>query len=532
MRTSGSGKTRTLIELLCKKYGFYFTGLIKENPSSGDLSIMIDHLLPRLRDSLTHNDAYAMRYSKSFSDSFFDLNIFEEMILKFRTVPEHFLNDQIRILIHKILCIVNQKRLSIILDEAQELIDQFYNKFSSTTNKDKSRPLYSVIIRVFTILGICVIPSETGLTMKSVLNITGSHVMKGATWNHENLIVIKNRLDLTDRLRNFLSKFGFPFDDHQDIMQWFVGRVRFATTFVEEWLNNNFSIDALFKKFKEEYTDPVSNKSIMEGACESDIISLLERAVLKIWYNGINAIIIKEEIALELFEYGIALLHKSNFSKLQISISEPLVIESALRYFKKYKDISSYILDQMANMDFSPSNMGILWENLIPNAIMMLFQNEDLHDIFKKPLPYKNCKILEPSNGKLCVLAMHSIFDYNLSNFLENPVSSFFYPENTAGPDVITVVCPVDSDKKYLVLIQAKFREKNGDDVLLTTDPKKFYHTRPKKKGGKDKLLNGLIYKESYDKVTKLIDENYDGIFRIFISYPATMKLQEEKKVE
>ena len=43
--TSGSGKTRTLIELLCKKYGFYFTGLTKENPGSGDLSMMIDHLL-------------------------------------------------------------------------------------------------------------------------------------------------------------------------------------------------------------------------------------------------------------------------------------------------------------------------------------------------------------------------------------------------------------------------------------------------------------------------------------------------------
>jgi len=81
-------------------------------------------------------------------------------------------------------------------------------------------------------LGICVIPSGTGLTMKLVLDITGSHVIKGATWNHEDLIVIKNGINSTDRLRNFLSKFGFPFDDHHDIMQWFVGQVRFTTTFV------------------------------------------------------------------------------------------------------------------------------------------------------------------------------------------------------------------------------------------------------------------------------------------------------------
>ncbi|GBC03986.1 hypothetical protein RclHR1_05440004 [Rhizophagus clarus] len=50
--TSGSGKTRTLIELLCKKYGFYFTGLTKGNPDSDDRSMMIDHLLPRFISSL------------------------------------------------------------------------------------------------------------------------------------------------------------------------------------------------------------------------------------------------------------------------------------------------------------------------------------------------------------------------------------------------------------------------------------------------------------------------------------------------
>ncbi len=57
---------------------------------------------------------------------------------------------------------------------------------------------------------------------------------------------------------------------------------------------------------------------------------MLKQIVLKIWYNNINAIIIKEEIALKLFEYGIALLHKNDFSKLQISISELLIIESVL----------------------------------------------------------------------------------------------------------------------------------------------------------------------------------------------------------
>ncbi len=90
------------------------------------------------------------------------------------------------------------------------------------------------------ILSIYVIPLGTGLTMN-----------------------IKNGFNSTNKLRNFLSKFGFLFNNHYDIMQWFVGWVRFTITFVEEWLNNNCDIDVLFKKFKEDYTDPVSNKSII-----------------------------------------------------------------------------------------------------------------------------------------------------------------------------------------------------------------------------------------------------------------------------
>ncbi|CAB5365005.1 unnamed protein product [Rhizophagus irregularis] len=547
--TSGSGKTRTLIELLCKKYGIYFTGLVKENPGSGDLRMMIDHIFPRLKESLPKNDLYATRYSKCLLFAriytlnyilenygkinpcnwailqlcptvFFDYDIFEEITSEFRKISEQYLDENLRKLIRNISLLVNQKRLPVILDEAQELIDRFQNKFTSTTDKDKSRPLYSLVIRAFTISGICVIPSGTGLTMKSVLDITGSHAMKGATWNNEDLIVIKNEFGSTKMLRNFLSKFGFPFDDHQDIMRWFVGRVRFATTFVEEWLNNNYGIDELFAKFKGYYTDPDSNKSIMvkivnrtnndtirqgirnnlkEGESEVDILSLLERAVIKNWFDGLNSIIVEKESALELFEYGVALLHREKDSKLQIIISEPLVID-----------------------------MGILWELLIPNAIIKLFQDEGVRDIFKNPLPYNDWKIYEPPNGSLSVLATRSTSDYTLPNFLENPVSPFFYPENVAGPDVVTVMCPVDSDKKYLVLIQAKFRLKNKGDVLLTTDPKKFYHTRSEKKGVEAKLLNGKVYEISYDKVTKLIKKNYDGIFRIFISYPAEVTLKEE----
>ncbi|CAG8749792.1 33983_t:CDS:2 [Gigaspora margarita] len=575
MGTSGSGKTRTLIEFLCKKYGFYFIGTTMGNPGSNDLHNMVQYMSSKLtRTSSTDNDAYALRFCKCmllariyllnyifekykkisaynwtflqlFPTYFFeDVDIFDELTFEFRKTSEDFLDDSIQSLILKIRKFTNQIRLPIILDEAQVIIDQFEDKFTSSTNSEVTRPLYSIVIRAFTMRHVCVIPSGTGLTMKSVINLTGSGVVKGRNWNNQ-MVIIKNGFDSIDKVRNFLSKFGFPCDDHQNILQWLVGRVRFTASFAEEWLSTDCSISELFDWFKRKYTDPNSDKSIMikiikrtdnesvrkrireslleEGASDFDIISLLERIVAKIWYTGCSSILAQES-ALTLFEYGIALLERSSFGDLQICVYEPLVIYSALEYFQKYKDLSFHILDIMSEVSYSPSSMGILWESLIPDAITKLFQN-NAH-VFKRPLPYKDWEIYQPPNSKPCVLAMRNSSNYNLPDFLENPIAPFFYPENTAGPDVVTVVCPVNSDKKYLVLTQAKLREKNEGDVLLTTDPRKFYHTRSK--NTEDKLLKGKIYEESYNKVSKLIDEKYDGVFRVFISYPATVKLKEE----
>jgi len=116
-------------------------------------------------------------------------------------------------------------------------------------------------------------------------------------------------------------------------------------------------------------------------------------------------------------------------------------------------------------VDFSLSSMGILWENLISDAITKLFQNDDVHNIFKKLLLYSNWKIYELSNSKPCVLATHSTSDYNLSNFLKNLIFPFFYLKNTAGSDVVTVVCPVNSNKKYIVIYFIY-----TDNIILITE--------------------------------------------------------------
>ncbi|CAB4485283.1 unnamed protein product [Rhizophagus irregularis] len=89
---SGSGKTRTLIELLCKKYGFYFTGLTKDDLGSCDLSMMIEHLLSRLKNPLIHNGFYTMRYSKCLLFAqIYTLNLYIEKLRKNKSIQLGYL---------------------------------------------------------------------------------------------------------------------------------------------------------------------------------------------------------------------------------------------------------------------------------------------------------------------------------------------------------------------------------------------------------------------------------------------------------
>ncbi|CAG8747704.1 464_t:CDS:2, partial [Racocetra fulgida] len=139
---------------------------------------------------------------------------------------------------------------------------------------------------------LCVIPLGTGLTMKSALDHTGSHIMKE-------------------------------------------GRARFSTSFIEEWLSSTYDMATIFERFKKRYTDPNHNESIMvriiqrtnsefvrkgvgntllkNGSGDIDMISLLERIVLKTLYTG-SKITLVQKSTLELFECGVALLERDDKS--------------------------------------------------------------------------------------------------------------------------------------------------------------------------------------------------------------------------
>ena len=79
----------------------------------------------------------------------------------------------------------------MILDEANELLKNPIKRFTSSDKKNEaSRLLYTIIIWTYTFfLALCILPSGTGLSIKSAKMYTGSHLIKGDI-KKEGLIII------------------------------------------------------------------------------------------------------------------------------------------------------------------------------------------------------------------------------------------------------------------------------------------------------------------------------------------------------
>ena len=243
--------------------------------------------------------------------------------------------------------------------------------------------------------------------MKSARIYTGSHLFKGGIIN-DDLIIINYGFNSVSEVKRYLSEYGIPIA-HKEVMIWLIGCARIATTFLEEWLACGEDVDSLFQAFKERYTKSRGEGSIIFESLERfqghrvrelnglDVLELLERAVLKHWYTGLPVTFISEE-TLELFELGVARLDRVGYvsNNLRAEVNEPLVVASAIAFFKSRKDIALYILDKMADMDYNSSAMGYLWEHLIPEAVEKLFSNKNLHHLFNKKLPTQDWQIKPP----------------------------------------------------------------------------------------------------------------------------------------
>ncbi|OZJ01797.1 hypothetical protein BZG36_05534 [Bifiguratus adelaidae] len=143
----------------------------------------------------------------------------------------------------------------------------------------------------------------------------------------------------------------------------------------------------------------------------------------------------------------------------------------------------------MAELSHQPTTRGKLYEEFLPSRLPKLLQHRTA---FSPPLPYSEWVEYRPEIGvKMCL----GTPEFELSDFLENPTSTYSLPTNQAGPDLVGLFSPSRrTNLRYVV-----------------TNPSKFFTVR-----STGDVLEG--YQDHYSRVQKALG-NFDGFFRVVVAF-------------
>ncbi|GBC03588.1 hypothetical protein RclHR1_00520040 [Rhizophagus clarus] len=223
MGTSGSGKTRSLYELLCRTYGIYFTlntgnGSKNNNLGSRDMDVTINDLGFKLvPNKLQENSNIALRYTRAMllgrlfiltkllefhrNNNFinftpkqwllmqlFPLQIYEKddfwcyVARDFRNLDPERHNELVATFVTKFKSFVpKQARLPIAIDESQSAIEKYKNMFLPTNPNNQTRPFFVILLRMVLHLitaKLCLILSGTGMSFDDIKNFAPSSIAK------------------------------------------------------------------------------------------------------------------------------------------------------------------------------------------------------------------------------------------------------------------------------------------------------------------------------------------------------------------
>jgi hypothetical protein len=263
---SGSGKSRTVIELLCKKFGFYFTcatGGTEHAVGSRDMQEMVDKIKSKCGNPnmVAANDDYATRYLTSLVMArvyilnfllsragitvtpyewtmmqLFPLSVNDVFLVVSRIFRQ--LSSSVGLLrmdgwLMQLQTASGQRRFPLVIDEAQKLLNT-QHVFSSFSEKENGRrPLYTLLIRHLTNTGLFfVMPCGSGLSLKAAEHYAGSNLMESTP--RERLVVVAEHFPTAEAVGNFLATYEFPVGDlknQRENLHQLTGRCRIATTF-------------------------------------------------------------------------------------------------------------------------------------------------------------------------------------------------------------------------------------------------------------------------------------------------------------
>ncbi|ORY88699.1 hypothetical protein BCR41DRAFT_31343 [Lobosporangium transversale] len=215
---SGCGKTRSVVEMLCLQWGFYFNASDKDL-GSDDLSYLATSILVKTRDGLgrKHNTDFARNMTlllflsrlmilnyclsipgceRTFSSSRWAIlqvcpTMFEDVFMSlfkilFGRLQEHTISELslTAVVSEELLSVrshlaslsypnfTKKSKLRLVVDEAQILGDQGYNLFESSYVESELRPLLSPVLHGFRRPGdrgeLTIIYCGTGLSIRTL----------------------------------------------------------------------------------------------------------------------------------------------------------------------------------------------------------------------------------------------------------------------------------------------------------------------------------------------------------------------------
>ncbi|OZJ01375.1 hypothetical protein BZG36_05693, partial [Bifiguratus adelaidae] len=210
---SDSGKSRMAIELLCRK---------AKKCNDPDMVTTNDEYATRYMTSLVLSRLYILKFLLLRSEmlispyewailQLFPLSVgdvFLHVSLNFRRLSTA---DSLMLMgdwIQDLESITQQAHFPLVIDEAQQLL-KTKHVFSSFSDKEGRRPLYTLLIRHLTDnTPFLVIPCGSGLSLKAAEHFAGSNLLE--TPAKDRLVVVAEQFGTPEAVSKFLAAYQFP----------------------------------------------------------------------------------------------------------------------------------------------------------------------------------------------------------------------------------------------------------------------------------------------------------------------------------
>ncbi|KAI8907866.1 hypothetical protein EDD86DRAFT_208340 [Gorgonomyces haynaldii] len=492
--TSGSGKTRSIYEVLTRVYGIYFVATTHSGPGAADFeyyrqryggkasSLNPDERMNYVVRFMKHLIAARCYLLQQVQDLFKINNLpftpkhwlcFQLKFNKFHEYAEifkHMKEDDLKSYLPQKCLIEKGNHFPVFLDESQVLINLHSNEFKRTGMTHPEESFYYAVSHAVTEIRNCsFIACGTGLRLSDLSGMKSSGIAKKPNYIK---FTVSETFETEEKVRSYCKEVAPNFQVSKEHLKMLIGRVRFTARYLELHIDKSIKqnkwtpINDIFHPAK---SDTFRIKEHMEylrlQGEESQLKKIVKCAILHYRFFGEPYETDKDNI--ELFEKGIGRLTSSPIQDISIYFDEQLVfLYGSYVLFGECINRSlytSYYLGRMAS-NANASSLGFLFEQFIAARLYELMES-GLDDIFGS-FDGLNGTLIGKHDSVICVKESANM---SLLKFLDSEIPMLLRPE-TAGPDIVFRF--KSNFGQFVVFVQCKLAmDVNVKSAMATTDP-------------------------------------------------------------